>query len=110
MPVPGRSVPNTPVSLAPVVVVILTTDGPAFAAASMTADDSSMVTGTWLAVCCVPPVRPVVPLRSSAPVPLRTATVPPAASTADRSEAVTTAPTPGPPPRRFGVAGWTGAL
>ena len=34
----------------PLVVVILTTAGPTLAAASMTADDSSMVTG-WLPVC-----------------------------------------------------------
>ena len=107
-PVLGMSVPNTPVSPLPVVVVILTTAGPAFAAASMTADDSSMVTGTCAPVGCVAPAWVVVAVRSSTPARSRTTTVPPAARTADSREAVTTVPTPA-PPRRRGVAGWTGA-
>src|SRR5829696_8433417 len=107
-PLLGMSAPNTPLSPAPVVVVILTTAGPAFAAASITADDSSIVTGTPVPVCGEP-VWVVVTVRSSTPARSSTTTVPPAARTADRSDAVTTVPTPA-PPRRLGVAGCTGAL
>ena len=112
MPLAGISVPNGLVSPAPVVVVILTTAGPALAAASITADDSSIVTGCWAPVCWVDPVGDWATVRSSAPVRSRTTAVPPAARIADRSDAVTTVPTPA-PVRRFDVAvvaGWTGAL
>src|SRR3954449_4114787 len=108
-PVLGMFVPNWPLS--PLVcVVILTTDGPAAAAASITAEDSSIVTGCWAPTCALAPVGVVVTVRSSAPVWLSTATVPPAARTADRSDAVTTVPSPVPPRRREGVAGPTGAV
>ena len=62
------SVPNGPVSPEPVVVVIFTTAGPAFAAASMTAEDSSMVTGCCAPVCWLVPIEVVVTVGSSAPV------------------------------------------
>ena len=72
MPLSGSWPPNGLVSLAPIVVVILTTAGPAFAAASITADDSSIVTGCWAPVCWVEPVGDWVMPRSSAPVRSRT--------------------------------------
>src|SRR5436309_15881580 len=86
--------PNGSVEAPP--VVILTTAGLSFAATSMTAEDSLMVTG------CVPPVAVALPTddvgtgRSSAPVRSRTRTVPPDAMTADSSEAATTVARPGP--------------
>src|SRR3954452_7138140 len=76
----------------------------------MTAEDSSMVTGCWAPTCALAPVGVVVTVRPSAPVWLSTATVTPAARTADRSDAVTTVPSPGPPRRREGVAGPTAAV
>src|SRR5829696_6207506 len=106
-PVLGMSAPNTPVS-PPVVVVIFTTAGPAFAAASMTADDSSMVTGCCALVCWFEPVGAEATWRSSAPVRSSRTAVPPAASTADSSEAVTTVPTPVGPRFLREVAGDTG--
>src|SRR3954447_4381112 len=101
IPVLGRSVPNAPLSPAAVVVVIFTTAGPAFAAASITAEDSSIETGCWAVVWRVDPVGVVDTWWSKAPVRSRIATVPPAASTADRNEAVTTVPIPARPFERL---------
>src|SRR5690242_13966217 len=109
-PVAGMSVPNGLVSPPAVVVVILTTAGPAVAAASMTADDSSIVTGCCALVCWVEPDGVVVTVRVMAPVCSRTATVPPAARIADRSDAVTIVPTPGPVRRRDDPALPTGSV
>ncbi len=72
-----------------------TTAGLAFAATLIVADDSSIVTGWLLAPTVV--VVGVVDTgagRSSAPVALSATSVPPDASTADRSAAPKTVPSP----------------
>ena len=89
--------------------VILTTAGPTFAAASMTAEDSSMVTGCWPMTCCTEPAPDAAAGRSRAPVLSRISTVPPDARTADRSDAARTVPTPVPPRRCAGAAEVSGA-
>ena len=76
-------------------VSILTTAGPTLAAASMTADDSSMVTGCWEPVCVPVAIgRGRARRWSKAPARSRTSTVPPEARTADSTETVTIVPRP----------------
>src|SRR6187397_2415094 len=104
-PVAGTP-PNGSVVSPPLPVVILTTAGPSLAATSITADDSSIVTG------CVPPVVVALPIEaggtgwSKAPLRSSTSTVPPDATTADRSDAAITVPRPG--PWRRGLTGAAG--
>ena len=86
-------------------VSILTTAGPTLAAASMIADDSSMVTGSWEPVCCTPATEDAGAGRSKAPAWSSTNTVPPDARTADRAETVTIVAIPV-PPRRPLFSGW----
>ncbi len=88
-------------------VVIFTTAGLTRAAASMTADDSSMVTGCRAPVCWEPLATAAGAGRSKAPVRSRTATVPTEATVADSSDAATIVPSPA-PLRRCGCTGWTG--
>src|SRR5580765_3633040 len=74
-----------------------TTDGPALAATSMIAEDSSSVTGClivaefafWLLVAAIG-------ARSKAPLAVRATTVPPEARMAAASAAMTTVPVPAP--------------
>ena len=73
---------------------IRTTAGPTFAAASMTADDSSIVTGWREPVVIAGLLFAPVATGSSAPLPLRARTVPPEARTAERIEATTMLPVP----------------
>src|SRR5512143_385589 len=103
-PVSGTVPPNG--SVVTPVAVIRTTAGLTFAAALTTAEESSTgigpcVEGTtgWLAAG--------LPVRSSAPVPSRTRTVPPEASTAESRAAARIVPAPGPPRPvpRFGDTG-----
>src|SRR5260370_21606165 len=75
------------------VSVIRTTAGLTLLAASMIAEDSSTATGTLLAEIFAGAAAGV--LRAPiAPVPSSTRTVPPEASTADRTATPTSAPTP----------------
>src|SRR5688572_29609261 len=79
----------------PPLTVIRTTAGLAFAATLIVADDSSIVTGWLLAPTFVAfGVVETAAGRSSAPVALRATSVPPDASTADRSAAARTVPRP----------------
>ena len=90
--------------------VILTTAGLTLAATSITADDSSIVTGVVSPVVVPRPVVAGATVRSKAPLRSSTTTVPLEASTADSMDAARIVPTPG-PPRRRGWAGpgtWTG--
>ena len=72
---------------------IRTTAGPAFFATSMTADDSSIVTG-WVTEVLFAFEGVVEAGRSSAPVAVSAANVPPDARTAARSAAETIVPMP----------------
>src|SRR3954447_22437118 len=99
--------PNGSVDAPP--VVILTTAGLSFDATSMTAEDSLMVTGCVPLVAVALPTDDVGTGRSKAPERSRTRTVPPEATTADRSEAATTVPRPGPERRTLVAATGTGS-
>ena len=83
-------------------VVIFTTAGPTLAAASMTAEDSLMVTG-WVPVVWPLPMPDVCAGRLKTPCWPSTATVPPEARTADRADATITVPTPAPRRWRDGL-------
>src|SRR5919201_1046906 len=72
--------------------VIRTTAGLTFAAASMIADDSSIVTGCWAPTVVELPLFVGGACRSSAPVALRARYVPPDAIVAARTDARSTGP------------------
>src|SRR5919197_1020191 len=78
--------------------VIRTTAGLTFAAASMIADDSSIVTGCWAPTVVELPLFVGSAWRSNAPVALRARYVPPDAIVAARTDARSTGPMT--PPRR----------
>src|SRR5436853_4396822 len=85
---------------------IRTTDGPAFVATSMIADDSSTVTGCTTLAAFGPPAVPGAAARSRAPLARSASTVPPDASTAAASAAASTVPVPEPTrPALTGVVG-----
>ncbi len=90
-------------------VVILTTAGPAEAATSMIADDSSMVTGCRADTVAPTGVEAGWAGCSRAPVALSATTVPPDARAAASSAAPTTEPAPLPRRGRSGVTLVAGA-
>jgi len=90
--------------------VIRTTAGLAFAATSIVALDSSIVTGWLLAPTVVPVgVTAVAAGRSKAPDAFSATTVPPEARTAARSAAPRTVPVPRPTREPWTAGSWTGA-
>src|SRR5262245_54596401 len=106
-PCSGMDPPNGSVVVP--LTIIRTTEGPALAAASMIADDSSIVTG-WRAAACEAELLLLAPVAagSRAPAPFRARTVPPAARIAERAEAATMLP--GPARRAPVVARATGSV